>query len=69
MPEHCLEYEALTMEERLLLNKEMLKWYETTKKCIAITDVWAAERSIIKKLRKEENDKRNREQNAGRRNN
>lgn len=69
MPEHCLEYETLTMEERLLLNKEMLRWYATTEeRCIAITDVWAVERDIIKKIRKENNDKRNRKPSVGRTN-
>ena len=69
MPEHCLEYETLTMEEKLLLNKEMLKWYENTWiKCMTITGVWGVEREIIKKIRKEENDRRNRKQSVGRTN-
>lgn len=70
MPEHCLEYETLTMEERILLDKKMSEWFANTGiRCMTITGMWDVERKIIKKIRKENNDRRNRKQGAGRRNN
>lgn len=70
---HCSEYEYLTIEEKLLVDIEMKKWFrsiELKDLCVPISIFRAAESRIIEMLkRKETNDKRNRKQSTSRRNN
>ena len=64
---HCLEYEDLTIEEKLLVDTEMREWFKTTNlanSCMPTFIFKVAESRIIEKL-KEKNDKRNREQSIG----
>lgn len=59
MIEHCPEYENLTMEEKLLVNIEMRKWFASVKLqdlCVPMFFFKEAEKRIIKHI-KEENDK------------
>lgn len=70
--DHCSEYENLTIEEKLLVNIEMRHLFASVKLqdlCVPMSIFREAERRIIEELkRKEKNDRRNREQSAGRRN-
>ena len=71
MNDHCPEYEYLTMEEKLLVDIEMRKWFRSTELkdlCAPISIFRLAESMTIEKI-KEENDRRNRKQSASRRNN
>lgn len=66
MEPHCQEYENLTMEEKLLVNIEMRKWFANTslqELCVPMFIFREAERRIIEELLKEKetNDRRNRE--------
>ena len=69
---HCPEYENLTIEEKLLVNREMKKWFTTSNLkdlCVPTFIFKVAESRIIEKLkRKETNDRRNRKPGAGRTN-
>ena len=73
MNDHCPEYEYLTIEEKLLVNIEMIKWFATVEPpdlCVPTFIFRLAESRIIEKLKeKETNDRRNRKQSASRRNN
>ena len=66
---HCQEYEYLTMEERLLVDIEMRKWYARANLpdfCAPTFIFRELERRIIEEFkRKERNDKRNRKPSAG----
>ena len=70
---HCLEYEELTIEEKLLVDIEMRKWYARANLpdlCAPTFIFRELERRIIEEFkRKEKNDRRNRKQSASRRNN
>lgn len=61
---HCPEYEELTIEEKLLVDKEMKEWYARANLpdlCAPTFIFRELERRIIENLkRKEENDRRNR---------
>ena len=57
MNDHCPEYENLTMEEKLLVNIEMRKWFARAKLqdlCVPISIFREVERRIIKELKEEE---------------
>lgn len=73
MNDHCPEYENLTMEEKLLVNMEMRKWFTRMNLqdlCVPTFIFKEAESRIIEEFkRKEKNDKRNRKQSVSRRNN
>lgn len=73
MSDHCPEYENLTMEEKLLVDIERRKWFASASiqdLCVPLFIFREAERRIIEELKeKEKNDRRNRKQSAGRRNN
>lgn len=73
MNDHCPEYGNLTMEEKLLVNIEMRKWFANTslqELCVPMFIFKEAERRIIEEFkRKDKNDRRNRKQSASRRNN
>lgn len=71
MNDHCPEYENLTMEEKLLVDIEVRKWFKDTEDlCIPMFIFRLTESRIIEELkRKEKNDRRNRKQSASRRNN
>lgn len=65
---HCPEYEGLTMEGKLLVDKEMLIWFKEFDGACAPSFIFrvAEERiteTIIERL-KEKNDRRNRKQSA-----
>ena len=72
MSDHCPEYEYLTIEEKLLVNNEIRKWFACVNLqdlCVPVFIFREAERRIIEELkRKEKNDKRNRKSGAGRTN-
>lgn len=71
MNDHCPEYEYLTIEEKLLVDIEMRKWFKSIELkdlCAPISIFRLAESRIIEKI-KEKDDRRNRKQSAGRRNN
>lgn len=65
MSDHCQEYENLTMEEKLLVDKEVRKWFASVdiqELCVPIFIFREAERRIIEEFkRKEKNDRGNRE--------
>ena len=65
---HCPEYEELTIENKLLVDKEMKEWFKKLDETIVPTFIFkVAEERIIEKLkRKETNDRRNRKSNASR---
>lgn len=73
MEPHCPEYEYLTIEEKLLVDIEMRKWFKSIELkdlCVPISIFRTGESRIIEILkRKETNDRRDRKQSAGRRNN
>lgn len=55
MNDHCPEYENLTMEEKLLVNIEMRKWFANTslqELCVPMFIFREAERRIIEELKK-----------------
>ena len=62
MSYHCPEYEELTIENKLLVDKEMVEWFKKfDNTCVPTFIFKVAEERIIEKLkRKEQNDKRNR---------
>lgn len=65
MNEHCLEYELLTIEEKLLVDKELRIWFEKMGELnmnIVPNFIYReCEKRIIETLkRKETNDRRNR---------
>lgn len=64
MSTHCPEYEGLTIENKLLVDKEMLVWFKKyNNMCVPTFIFKVAEERIIEELkRKEKNDKRNRKQ-------
>lgn len=70
MSDHCPEYETLTMEEKLLVDIEMRKWFASAslpELCVPMFIFREAERRIIEELKwKETNDKRNRKSGASR---
>lgn len=68
---HCLEYEELTIEEKLLVDEEMKEWFKKfNSQCVPTFIFKIGESRIIEKLKeKEKNDRRNRKQSASRRNN
>ena len=69
MNDHCPEYEELTIEEKLLVNKEMKEWFKKLDNTCVPTFIFkVAENRIIERL-KEKNGRRNRRQGASRRNN
>lgn len=69
MNDHCPEYEELTIEEKLLVDREMKEWFRKLDNLCVPTFIFkVAEERIIEKL-KEKNDRRNRKQSASRRNN
>lgn len=65
---HCPEYEGLTVEGKLLVDKEMRTWFEKFDgMCVPSFIFKTAEERIIEKIikrLKEENDRRDREQSA-----
>lgn len=64
---HCPEYEELTIENKLLVDKEMQKWFKKFDDMYVVpTFIFkVAEERVIEKLkRKERNDKRNRKPSA-----
>lgn len=63
MNDHCPEYKNLTMEEKLLVDIEVRKWFANSKDlCVPMFIFRLAESRIIEKLKeKETNDRRNRE--------
>jgi hypothetical protein len=65
MEPHCQEYEYLTIEDKLLVDIEMKKWFKSIELkdlCVPILIFKAAEQRIIELLKeKETNDRRNRE--------
>lgn len=70
MEYHCLEYEELTIEEKLLVDAEMRGWFKKSNPselCMPTFIFKIAESRIIEELkRKETNDKRNRKSGASR---
>ena len=73
MNDHCPEYENLTIEEKLLVDAGMRKWFASKslqELCVPMFIFRLAESRIIEELKeKEKNDRRNRKQSASRRNN
>ena len=64
---HCPEYEELTIEEKLLVAKEMKEWFKENIKDEEIVPTFifkVAESRIIERLK--QNDKRNRKSGASR---
>lgn len=61
MNDHHPKYEYLTIEEKLLVDIEMEKWWASIKDlCVPMFTVRETERRIIEKIkRKGSNDKRN----------
>lgn len=60
MEPHCPEYEYLTIEDKLLVDIEMKKWFKSIELkdlCVPISIFKAAEERIIEIL-KEENERR-----------
>ncbi len=56
---HCPEYEELTIEDKLLVDKGMKEWFKKfDNTCVPSFIFKVAESRIIERL-KEENDKRN----------
>lgn len=61
---HCPEYEGLTMEEKILVDKEMRTWFKKfANTCVPAYIFKLAEERIIEIL-KEKNDRRNRKQSV-----
>ena len=61
---HCQEYGLLTLEEKILVDEEMKKWFgRFDGMCVPSFIFKTAEERIIERL-KEKNDRRNREQSA-----
>lgn len=57
---HCPEYEELTIEDKLLVDKEMKEWFKKfDNTCVPTFIFKVAEEREIERL-KEENDRRNR---------
>lgn len=71
--EHCQEYDYLTIEEKLLVDAGMRKWFASKslqELCVPLIVFRETESRIIEEFkRKETNDRRNRKQSASRRNN
>lgn len=68
---HCPEYEELTIEEKLLVDAEMRKWFmkiNPAELCMPTFIFKTLENRTIEKL-KEKNGRQNRKQSASRRNN
>ena len=57
MNDHCPEYEYLTMEEKLLVDIEMRKWFASVslqELCVPMFIFRLAESRIIEKIKEEE---------------
>jgi len=64
---HCSEYEYLTMEEKLLVDIEMRKWFrsqELKDLCAPISIFRLAESRIIEKIKEEDERRKARDANA-----
>lgn len=67
MSDHCPEYENLTMEEKLLVNIEMRKWFasvELQDLCVPMFIFREAERRIIEELKEKDGRRKTRNANA-----
>lgn len=63
---HCPEYEYLTMEEKLLVDIEMRKWFRSTELkdlCAPISIFRLAESRIIEKIKEEDERRKARDAN------
>lgn len=57
MNDHCPEYEYLTIEEKLLVDIEMRKWFATVEPpdlCVPMFIFREAERRIIREFKRKE---------------
>lgn len=67
MSDHCPEYENLTIEEKLLVNIEMRKWFANTslqEVCVPMFIFREAERRIIERLKEKDEGRKTRNANA-----
>lgn len=67
MNDHCPEYDYLTIEEKLLVNIEMRKWFasvELQDLCVPMFIFRLAESRIIEKLKEKDGRRKTRNANA-----
>lgn len=67
LSDHCLEYENLTMEEKLLVNIEMRHWFASVSLqdlCVPMFIFREAERIIIRELKEKDERRKARDANA-----